>query len=129
MIKGKCHCGAVRWTLKEKPERAKACSCTVCRRYGALWAYGYEGEDIDVAGETKLHVPDDSLSFNFCPGCGCITYWRSLKPNDEGRWRIAVNLRMAEPGSVADIPVHHFDGLDTWSSMPDDGRCVKDLWF
>jgi hypothetical protein len=52
-----------------------------------------------------------------------------LQPNAEGRRRVAVNLRMSEPGPIADIPIRHFDGLDKWEDLPVDGRCVKDLWF
>ena len=44
------------------------------------------------------------------------------------RTRMAVNLRMAEPGQVAQIPIDHFDGLDTWDELPADGRCIKDLF-
>ena len=47
----------------------------------------------------------------------------------QGRRRIAVNLRMAEPGPIAHVPIDHFDGLDTWEDLPPDGRCIKDMWF
>ena len=43
-VEGACHCGAVRWLYRGMPESATACNCTVCSRYGALWAYGAEGE-------------------------------------------------------------------------------------
>lgn len=128
-IEGSCLCGAVRWALQHRPASATACSCTACRRYGTLWAYGWENEDIHLAGNTTAFVRGDSLSFNFCPGCGNVSHWRGLVPNAEGRRRVAVNLRLAEPGAVADVPIRHFDGLDTWSDLPDDGRCVRDLWF
>ena len=42
---------------------------------------------------------------------------------------MAVNLRLTEPGPIANVAIRHFDGLDTWSSLPDDGRCVQDMWF
>jgi len=129
MIEGSCHCGSVRWSLAGLPESATACSCTACRRYGALWAYGYEGEDISMTGEATAYVRGDSLSFNFCPECGCLAYWRGLKANDEGRRRVAVNLRMTEPGPIANIPVKHFDGLDRWKLLPPDDRCIKQMWF
>lgn len=129
MIEGTCICGAARWTLAELPKSANACNCTACRRYGVLWAYGYEGENITVSGATVPYVRADSLSFNFCPVCGCVTHWRGLEADKEGRRRVAVNLRMAEPGVVAHLPVDHFDGLDTWEHLPKDGRCVRDLWF
>lgn len=129
MIEGSCHCGSVHWKFQGKPESATACNCTVCRRYGVLWAYDFEGEGIEVAGPTTAYVRGRSIGFHFCPACGCVAYWRSLQPNDEDRRRIAVNLRLAAPEEVADVPIDHFDGLQTWEDLPRDGRCVRDLWF
>ena len=129
MIEGSCHCGSARWTLAETPASATACSCTACRRYGVLWAYGFEDENITLSGETVAYIRGDSLSFNFCPQCGGVTHWRGLKANEQGRRRVAVNLRMTEPGPIAEVPIRHFDGLDKWEDLPTDGRCVKDMWF
>lgn len=129
MLQGTCHCGAVSWQLREMPESATACNCTACRRYGALWAYGYEGETVSAAGATQAYVRGRSLGFHFCPGCGCMAFWRSLQPDEEGRRRMGVNLRLSEPGPVALLPVDHFDGLESWDDLPHDGRCVRDLWF
>ena len=53
-------------------------------------------------------------------------YFLSIHP--DGR-RMAVNIRLAEPDSVAHIPIDHFDGLDTFTDLPRDGRTVKDMWF
>ena len=130
MIEGSCHCGGVRWQLDGTPESATACNCTVCRRYGALWAYGHEGEDVHVSGETRsyLRQAESILGFHFCPGCGCVAYWRAAAPY-EGRRRLAVNLRLAEPEAVAAIPIQRFDGLTGWRDLPRDGRCISDVWF
>ena len=129
MLEGACLCGSARWQLDEMPESATACNCTACRRYGVLWAYGHEGEDIRVSGETTAYVRGRALSFNFCPTCGAVSHWRALQTDPQGRRRIAVNLRLSEPGPIADVPIDHFDGLDTWDDLPRDGRCIKDLWF
>jgi len=131
MIHGSCHCGAVRWQFKAEPDGATVCNCTACRRYGVLWAYDYLDEGIVVSGETRAYVRADggSLSFNFCPTCGCVAYWLGLREDDQGRRRIAVNLRLAEPDAVATIPIDRFDGLNTWTDLPRDGRCVTDYWF
>jgi hypothetical protein len=56
-------------------------------------------------------------------------YWRGVATQDDGRRRIAVNLRMAEPEAVAGIALNRFDGLETWEDLPREGRCVADLWF
>ncbi len=129
-LQGSCLCGSVRWQFQGLPESATACNCTACRRYGVLWAYGHEGEGVDVSGPTRAYVRGDgSLGFHFCPDCGCMSYWRALQPGADGRRRIAVNLRLTEPGPIADLPIDHFDGLDKWEDLPRDGRCIRDLWF
>ena len=129
MIEGSCHCGAVRWSFDGIPDGATACSCTVCRRYGVLWAYDYEDERIKVSGPTKTYVRGRVISFHFCPNCGCVAYWRALAPGDDGRRRIAVNVRLAEPDAVAALPIDHFDGLNSFEDLPRDGRCAGDYWF
>ena len=127
MIEGSCHCGAVRWRFKGAPELATACSCTVCRRYGTLWAYDFEGEGIEVSGETKAYVPAKDIGFHFCPSCGGLAYWRGVRPRDDGRRRIAVNLRMADPQAVSAIAVRHLDGLGEWKEVT--RGSVGDMWF
>ncbi|MEM8862777.1 MAG: GFA family protein [Chloroflexota bacterium] len=130
-ILGSCHCGQVTWKFDEVPESATACNCTVCRRYGVLWGYDWDGEKIHVSGETKAYIRGDKeIGFNFCPNCGCVTYWRALHANDDGRWRIAVNLRLVEePETVAHLPIDHFDGFDKFTDLPRDGKCIRDVWF
>ncbi len=108
MIEGSCHCRAVRWTFDGVPDSATACNCTLCRRYGVLWAYDFEGERIRVAGETRTYAPGDSIGFHFCGACGCVTWWRALVQGQDGRRRIAVNLRLAEPDTVGAIAVQAF---------------------
>jgi hypothetical protein len=128
MILGSCHCGGVTWQLDGDPDDATACNCTVCRRYGVLWAYDYEDEGIRVSGTTNHYVRGKAIEFHFCPHCGCVAFWRGRQKSEEGRRRIAVNLRLAEPEAVAHIPIRHFDGLNTHQDLPLDGRCVADYW-
>jgi hypothetical protein len=130
MIEGSCHCGAVHWRFDSVPESATACSCTVCRRYGALWIYGYDGEDVSVSGPTKTYArAERSREFHFCPECGCVAYWRGLVLREGGRRRMGLNVRLAEPERVADIPVRRFDGFSTGATLPNEGRLVGHVWF
>jgi hypothetical protein len=130
MIEGVCHCGSVRWSFQGWLESVTACNCTVCRRYGVLWAYDFEGEGIAVFGATTAYVwGHESIGFHFCPHCGCVAYWRALQSREDGRRRIAVNVRLAEPEAVATLPLDRFDGLVTFRALPRDGRCVTDVWF
>ena len=129
MLQGSCLCGEVRWQFEGQPDGATACNCTACRRYGVLWAYDYEDEGIKFSGTTQAYARGKAIEFHFCPACGCVAFWRGLKKDEKGRVRIAVNLRLAEPAAVAQIPIDHFDGLDTFDDLPRDGRCVSDYWF
>ena len=131
MLEGHCHCGAARWTLAELPQSVTACSCTICRRYGVLWAYGHIEHDIKVTGETNTYrrLDGDSIDFHFCATCGCVTHYVSIHPQGDGRFRTAVNLRMTNLEPIKHLPINHFDGLDTWVKLPRDNRTVKDLWF
>ncbi|TIO31212.1 GFA family protein [Mesorhizobium sp.] len=133
MLTGTCHCGAAHWTLEGDPGSITACNCTLCRRYGALWAYDYVDERIRLAGPTSSYTRAgehaSSLEILFCPTCGCVLAWRGLRSSPAGRTRIAVNVRLAPPDAVADLPIDHFDGLHKFEDLPSDGRCVRDMWF
>ncbi|NDV00787.1 GFA family protein [Pseudoroseicyclus tamaricis] len=128
-VEGSCHCGAVRWHWAGAPESATACNCGLCRRAAALWAYGWEGEAITVSGPTRSFLRGDrEIEFHHCPTCGGLAYWRAVAVQPDGRRRMAVNLRMAEPEAVADLPVRHVDMLRGEVPGYVKGR-VADLWF
>lgn len=133
VLTGSCHCGAVHWTLAGDPGPVTACNCTLCRRYGALWAYDFEGGRIGLDGPTtrytRIGKADPAIEILFCLTCACVMCWRGLRLEDDGRRRMAVNIRLAPPAAVADLQIDHFDGLDTFDDLPRDGRCVRDLWF
>lgn len=132
-MKGTCHCGAAHWQLDGDPGSITACNCTICRRYGALWAYDWEGERIRVSGDTAAYTrkerDDPFLAFLFCPRCAGVLAWRALRPDYDGRRRMAVNIRLAPPEEAADLLIDHFDGFDSFDDLPQDGRRVRDMWF
>lgn len=131
MLKGSCHCGEVKWSYEVPLEGVTACNCNLCRRYGALWAYGFLNEGITVSGKTSVYMYSAQHSgFNFCSRCGGITYYIANKLNEQGKRKAAVNMRMVtEPERIAQVPIDHFEGLVAFEDLPRDGRCVKDLWF
>lgn len=131
MLEGTCHCGNVKWTYAKPLESVTACNCTLCRRYGALWAYGHLDAGIQVSGPTQAYMRGRKINgYHFCSQCGCIAYYLANAKDDQGRHRIAVNLRMiTKPDLIAELPIDHFDGLDKFDDLPRDHRCVKDIWF
>ncbi len=130
MLTGTCHCGACGWTLEGDPGSITACNCTLCRRYGALWAYDFENRRIRCSGPMSAYRrrADAVLEMLFCPTCACVVAWRGLALHPDGLRRIAVNVRLTEPEAVADLAIDHFDGLNGFKDLGSDGRCVRDMW-
>ena len=132
-LQGACHCGAAGWALTGDPGAVTSCSCTLCRRYGALWAYDYEAERITLRGAMAAYVrPDTSdphLEVLFCPTCACLIAWRGLHAAPDGRRRAAVNVRLADPGDVAALALRRLDGLAGFREASGGARRVEDLWF
>ena len=115
MIESSCVCGAVRLAISRAPDEVTDCNCTMCRRYGALWAY-YSPKDVTVtSGLTDTFSRGPKLShFHRCKICGCVTHW---SPLDKTYDRMGVNARLMEPEVLARARVLRFDGLDTWKLL------------
>lgn len=92
------------------------CNCSICRRYAALWVHAPPAEGVVLnapEGVTNTYSwGDKDLLFHSCKTCHCLTHWSGR----EGP-RFAVNVRLADPAEIADIPVRHFDGADTWTFL------------
>jgi hypothetical protein len=41
---------------------------------------------------------------------------------------MAVNIRLAPPEAVADLPINQFAGLAPFADVAREARCVGDLW-
>ncbi|MBI1405458.1 MAG: GFA family protein [Caulobacter sp.] len=113
MIEASCHCGAVRLEIDAAPETVTDCNCSICRRYGVLWAY-YSPTEVrlepaDVALDRYLW-DDRSIAFNRCRVCGCVTHWSA---EDPGRDRMGVNARLMDPEVLAGARVRRLDGAVT----------------
>src|SRR5262245_37913969 len=117
MISGSCHCGAVAISVAARPRVLVSCNCSICRRYGALWAY-YD------RGRVKIHRPPGStesyawggkhLRFVRCAECGCVMIWEAA---DRSRRRMGVNFRNFDPADIASARVRRLDGAKTWKFL------------
>ena len=115
MIEAKCHCGNVVLTTEKLPDTVTSCNCSICNRYGAIWAY-YKPDEVTVRyNDEPTHTYswlDKVIDFHHCPICGCVTHYSST---DNTEWeRVAINTRMIDSIFTKDIPVRKFDGADTW---------------
>jgi hypothetical protein len=118
MIKASCHCGAVQIEISDLPKTLTQCTCSVCRRYGALWFYRTRKTArvlSDPKVETSYTWNDKVLEFYHCNTCGCVTRYESVEKLDDSR--IAVNARMLLPDDIGDIKVRTFDGAKTWKYL------------
>ena len=100
MLAGSCHCGAVQLQISRKPRRLTSCNCSVCRRYGTLWAY-YDQSQIRISaprGATASYSwGNRQLRFVRCATCGCITHWA---PVNKAKRRMGVNVPTSTPQSL-----------------------------
>jgi hypothetical protein len=115
VIESSCHCGAVRLKITRAPEEVTDCNCTLCRRYGVLWAY-YSPKDVQVQNDaTDIYMwGQRRTEFHRCKHCGCITHWA---PVDKTRDRMGVNARLIAPEVLAGARVRHLDGADSWKYL------------
>ena len=115
MLRATCHCGAVSVTIARQPEAVTNCNCSVCRRYGVLWAY-YDRSEVEVEASVEeleeYQRGDKTLAFVRCKSCGCVTHWWP-EPGKRKTTRMGVNVRMFEPGQLGPFKIRFLDGAVT----------------
>ena len=118
MLTASCHCGAVRLEVPRKPRTLTDCNCSICRRYGTLWAYYKAGavRVVSARGATSSYCwGDKTLKFVRCKTCGCVMHWESVKKRP-GRI-MGVNARNFEPSAIGSARVRRLDGAVTWKYL------------
>lgn len=117
-VSGSCHCGDVRITVPLQPRSVTDCNCSICRRYGTLWAY-YPHASVRLEAAKKAIAEyrwgDQTLRFARCRRCGCVLLWERLKPTASSR--SGVNMRNFEPALVEGLRLRHFDGAASWTYL------------
>ena len=117
-IAGACHCGAVRLVLPRRPRSLTACNCSICRRYGTLWAY-YRADTVRVE-----HAPGATASYQWgsrrlrfvrCARCGCVTHHERARHQPGSS--MGVNARLFEPEVLGEVRIRRLDGARTWKYL------------
>jgi hypothetical protein len=110
MLTVTCHCGAVRVEVPRKPRFLTACNCSICVRYGALWAYYRKGAIRVTAARRATDAYSwsrKSIRFVRCRTCGFVTHYeRTGAKADQG----AVNARGFPLDVLESIRVRRLDG-------------------
>lgn len=114
MVRAACHCTAVRFEIAELPNWVLDCNCTICRRYGAIWAYpeATAVEFVRGADFTDTYAWGDyQLAFHRCKECGCVTHMTAL---DEDPPRVyGINARMIPTLDPAHVRLRQKDNGHT----------------
>ncbi|KAH8890068.1 hypothetical protein GQ53DRAFT_842302 [Thozetella sp. PMI_491] len=105
-----CHCLRVTVTIPAPPQRINECHCSICYRYGALWAYYLRGQ-VRITGETQAYAREDAdgngdLAFHRCAHCGCLTHWMGVRDTERRKRlgpeaKMGVNCRMLPESEIA----------------------------
>ncbi|MGE5625312.1 MAG: GFA family protein [Bacillota bacterium] len=110
-----CHCGAIRIQVKRAPRTVTSCNCSLCRRYGVLWAY-YSAKSVKIVapkgGLSSYSWRHRNIAFFRCKKCGCVTHYKYRK--QWGKGRAAVNANNFDPGALQDVRIRKLDGASSW---------------
>jgi hypothetical protein len=116
MLTATCHCGAVRVEIPRRPRTLTSCNCSICCRYGTLWAY-YPPEDVRVRaarGATEHYAwGKQAIRFFRCRTCGVVTHWMGGRERGD----MGVNARNLGADVIASIRVRRLDGARTWKFL------------
>jgi hypothetical protein len=118
MLRGACHCGAVRFEVSRAPDELTSCNCSYCTKRGTLCAYYYPEEFTLISDEGQsIYLWNDRIvKHHFCSVCGCSTFgdspvWDAAREEiDFSRRKLIVNARLFEDFDLSTVPVRHFDG-------------------
>jgi hypothetical protein len=104
MMTALCHCHAVRIELDGPPPWILDCNCSLCRRYGALWAYHNSAPFRIVSDPSATLVyrwGGKGLAFHHCRTCGCTTHIAVPDAQPRPLWcmnaRLIIGLDSATP--------------------------------
>ena len=114
MLRAACHCTAVRFEVADVPPWVLDCSCTLCRRYGAIWAYPEPGNVTFVSGPDATDTytwGDHDLAFHRCKTCGCLTHMVAVKVSPPRLY--GINCRMIPTLDPARVPLRQIDNGHT----------------
>jgi len=118
MPKASCHCGAVEFQVPRKPRYLTDCNCSICRRYGILWAY-YRHKGFRILHGRRRLVAymwgKKMLKFFHCDTCGCVTHAHGVR--SEPGSMMGVNARLMEPKIITGTRIRRFDGANTWKYL------------
>ncbi len=81
-MKGRCHCGSVKYEVTGEAITHALCHCSDCRRCAGApmvgWAM-FPENCVKVIGETKIYKSSQHARREFCPQCGTGLFYRNAE--------------------------------------------------
>jgi hypothetical protein len=80
LIKGKCHCGNIAFSLTWDPApteiQARVCDCTFCQKHGGVWTSNPRGAlEVKIGDPSKVSnysFATGTADFHICATCGVV---------------------------------------------------------
>ena len=80
LIRGKCHCGNIAFSLTWDPDpteiQARVCDCTFCQKHGGVWTSNPRGAlEVKVEDDSKMSkysFATGTADFHICARCGVV---------------------------------------------------------
>jgi hypothetical protein len=124
LIKGKCHCGNISFTLTWEPDPteipARACTCSFCVKHGGVWTSSPHGALKVAVEDSSLVSPymfgTKTAEFHVCARCGVVPVVTS---RIDGRLYAVVSVNAFESvdSSWLRFAPANFDGEGTDSRL------------
>ena len=109
MLKGSCHCGAVRFEVDWTIEELTTCDCSLCTMRNAVMAKVPESRLRLIAGEAALALYEWNTrraKHHFCSRCGIYVFHRKRAAPDH----FGVNVFCLQDFEPASVPVRATEG-------------------
>jgi len=78
MLTGQCHCGAVRYQMKNATLHHALCHCSDCRRASGAPAVAWglvAADDIEIVGAPTVYASSEHGRRHFCGACGTSLFY------------------------------------------------------
>ena len=110
---GGCHCGAVRYQVRDLDlgKGGLTCTCTICQKTGTTLTFVPAEQFVLERGEAELtdyQFGKKRIHHLFCKVCGIRSFARGQRP--DGSPMAAINVRCLDDIDLASVPTTFFDG-------------------
>ena len=109
--RGGCHCGAVAFEIRGRPERLLICNCSICTMKGYLHWFVPRDDFTLLRGDDAIATytfNTGAARHHFCTTCGIASFYIARSHPDQ----IDVNARCVAELDLDDLPIDTFDGQD-----------------